>query len=261
MEAFSEILFSLEDGIATLTLNRPQVMNALGMNLCNEALRVLEILRDERPARVLILTGAGDKAFSAGADLKERRTMTEAQVRVHNRRIFRLAQELEDLEIPVLAAVNGFALGGGCELALACDLRIAAENASFGQTEVALGIIPGAGGTQRLPRLIGRARAKELIFTGRRIDARTAEAYGLVSRLVPAWALLDEARALGGAVGANAPLAVSGAKQAINLGLETDLRSGLALETRIQFALYASQDWQEGLRAFNEKRKPRFTGE
>lgn len=261
MEPYTDILFEQQDGIATLTLNRPQVMNALSVNLCSEALPVLEKLREERSARVLIVTGAGDKAFSAGADLKERRTMTEPQVRAHNRKIFRLVQEIEELEIPVIAAVNGFALGGGCELALACDIRIAAENASFGQTEVALGIIPGAGGTQRLPRLIGRARAKELIFTGRRIDARTAEAWGLLSRIVPAWALLDEARALGGAIAANAPLAVSGAKQAINIGVETDLRSGLALETRIQFGLYASKDWQEGLRAFNEKRKPQFTGE
>ena len=255
--SYRDILLTVEEGVALLTLNRPQVLNALSVNLCDEVLAALDSLRADRSVRVLILTGAGDRAFCVGTDLKERRGMTWDEVRAHNRKIFRIPLELEQLEIPSIAAVNGHALGGGCELALGCDLRIAAETAELGQPEVALGIIPAAGGTQRLPRLIGRARAKELIFTGRRIDARTAERLGLVNGVAPAGELLAQARGLAAAIARNAPLAVRGAKQAINVGLQ----AGLALEAHIQFGLYASRDWAEGLAAFNEKRPPVWRGE
>ncbi len=259
--SYRDILLAVEDGVAVLTLNRPQVLNALGVNMCDEVLAALESLRADRGVRALILTGAGDRAFCVGADLKERRGMTEAQVRAHNRKIFRIPLELEQLECPTIAAVNGLALGGGCELALGCDLRIAAEAAELGQPEVTLGIIPAAGGTQRLPRLVGRARAKELIFTGRRIDAQTAERIGLLNAVAPAGELPARARALAAAIARNAPLAVRGAKQAVNLGLEAGLQAGLALETHIQFGLYGSRDWAEGLAAFNEKRPPVWRGE
>jgi len=259
--AYRDILLAVDGGVALLTLNRPQVMNALGVNLCDEVLAALGVLRADRAVRALILTGAGDRVFCAGADLKERRAMTEQQVRAHNRKIARIPMELEQAEFPTIAALNGHALGGGCELALACDLRIAAETATLGQPEVALGIIPAAGGTQRLPRLIGRARAKELIFTGRRIDARAAERIGLVNAVAPAGQAVAQARALAAAIARNAPLAVRGAKQAIAVGLESGLQAGLALEALIQFGLYATQDWAEGLAAFNEKRPPVYRGE
>ncbi len=259
--SYRDILLAVEGGVAVLTLNRPQALNALSVNLCDEVLAALEAVRADRTVRALILTGAGDRAFCAGADLKERRTMTEAQVRAHNRKIARIPQELEQLEAPTIAAVNGHALGGGCELALGCDLRVAAETAELGQPEVGLGIIPAAGGTQRLPRLIGRARAKELIFTGRRVDARTAERIGLVNAVAPAGEVLAQARGLAAAIARNAPLAVRGAKQAITVGLESGMQAGLALETLIQFGLYSTKDWAEGLAAFNEKRSPVYRGE
>lgn len=259
--SYRDILLAVDGGVAVLTLNRPQVLNALGVNLCDEVLAALESLRGESTVRALILTGAGDRVFCAGADLKERRTMTDSQLRAHNRKIFRIPMELEQMEVPTIAALNGHALGGGCELALGCDLRIAAETATLGQPEVALGIIPAAGGTQRLPRLIGRARAKELIFTGRRVEAQEAERIGLVNAVAPPAELMARAHELAATIARNAPLAVRGAKQAINAGLGGEIQAGLALEASIQFGLYASNDWAEGLAAFNEKRPPVWRGE
>jgi enoyl-CoA hydratase/carnithine racemase len=260
-DAYRDILLSVEEGLAVLTLNRPQALNALSVNLCDEVLAALAALRADRTVRVLILTGAGDRAFCAGADLKERRGMADDQLRAHNRKIARVPSELERLEIPTIAALNGHALGGGCEVAMGCDLRIAADTALLGQTEVALGIIPAGGATQRLPRLVGPARAKELIFTGRRITAAEAERIGLLNAVAPAAEVLARARALATEIARNAPLAVRGAKQAIALGLESGLEAGLALEAHIQFGLYRSKDWAEGLAAFNEKRAPHWRGE
>ncbi len=256
-----DILIENQDGIILLTLNRPTKMNALSMNLCTEVLEVLESLKNDSTARVLIVTGAGDKAFSAGADLQERKTMTLDQLKQHNRKIFGIAFELENLPIPVIAAINGYALAGGLEISLACDLRIASEQAQMGLPETTLGIIPAGGGTQRLPRLIGKTRTKELIFTGRRINAAEAERIGLVNKVVPQDLLMKEVLELAQVIKGNAPLAVRGAKLAINTGCEADIQTGFILERQIQYSLYASKDWQEGLTAFNEKRKPVYRGE
>ena len=257
----TEIQLARDGGLAVLTLNRSQVLNALGVNICTEIISAAETLSADTSVRVVILTGAGEKAFCAGADLKERQGKSEEELRAHNRKIFRAVQAISALPVPVIGAINGYALGGGCELALACDLRIAAETAFFGLTEVTLGIIPAAGGTQRLPRLIGRARAKELIFTGKRIDARRAEAIGLVNAVVPAAELLPEARRWADLLQRNAPLALRGAKRAIDEGSERSLAEGLELEAEIQFALYQSQDWKEGLAAWSAKRPPVYRGE
>jgi enoyl-CoA hydratase/carnithine racemase len=256
-----DILIENQDGIILLTFNRPTKMNALSMNLCTEVLEVLESLKNDTTARVLIITGAGDKAFSAGADLQERKTMTLDQLKQHNRKIFGIAFELENLPIPVIAAINGYALAGGLEISLGCDLRIASEHAQMGLPETTLGIIPAGGGTQRLPRLIGKTRAKELIFTGRRVSAAEAERIGLVNKVVPQNLLMKEVLELAQVIKGNAPLAVQGAKLAINTGCEADIQMGFILERQIQYNLYASKDWQEGLAAFNEKRKPAYRGE
>lgn len=258
---FQDILFENQDGLAILTLNRPEKMNALSLNLCTEVLEAIELVKGDSSVRLLIITGAGNKAFSAGADLKERKTMTLDQLKQHNQKIFGIAFNLENLHIPTLAVINGYALAGGLEIALGCDLRVASESAQMGLPETTLGILPAGGGTQRLPRLIGKTRAKELIFTGRRMSAREAERIGLINKVVPQEILMKEALELAQTIKANAPLAISGAKQAINIGYETDIQTGFILERQIQYGLYTSKDWQEGLAAFHEKRKPLYRGE
>ncbi len=245
--------------VATLALDRPEVHNALSMALCEALLDALERIAADAAVRVVVLEGRGP-SFCSGADLKERRGKPADWLSRHNRAIGAAARALAALPQPVVAALHGYALGGGAELVLACDLRVAAEGSRIGFPEVTLGIIPGAGGTQRLPRLVGPAVAKELIFTGRRIDAAEALRLGLVTEVVPDAQLGAAARALAGRIAAAAPLAVAAAKQAIDLGLEAGLPAGLALEFRSQLALYASADWQEGLAAFAERRPPQFRG-
>ena len=251
-----------KDGIATLMLARPERMNALNLEAL-AALRVaLEELYVDREVRAVIVTGAGDKAFCAGADLKERAGMSQDQVRRFLKHIREALSDLENLPKPVIAAVNGLALGGGTELALACDIRIAADTASMGLTETTLAIIPGGGGTQRLPRLVGKGRAKELIFTGRRGDAAEALAIGLVEEVVPAGELLARAEALARRIVENTgPVAVTQAKFAINQGMEVDLATGLAIEAKAYEVTLPTRDRVEALAAFAEKRKPVFTGE
>lgn len=250
-----------EQGIATLTLNRPKAANALSVQLLSELLEAMEQLRFDKKIRCVIVTGAGEKAFCAGADLKERSLMDDMKVRQTVSLIRKSIKELERLTQPVIAAVNGAAFGGGTELALACDIRIAANRAQFGLTETSLGIIPGAGGTQRLPRLIGKGRAKELIFTAKRIDAVEAEKIGLVEYVVNNEQLLDKAKELAQQIIRNSPIALAQAKIAINYGSEVDLTTGLAIEKNAYEITIPTNDRLEGLQAFKEKRRPVFTGE
>jgi methylglutaconyl-CoA hydratase len=250
----------VDDGqIVTLTLNRPERRNALSSFLLEQLHGELEALR-QRPVRVLILTGIGDKAFCAGADLKERRGMDETQVRQAVQRIRDVIQAVADLPMPVIAAINGVALGGGLELALAADLRLCAASAELGLTETRLAIIPGAGGTQRLPRLIGLAKAKELIFTGRRIDAATALELGLVNQVLPDSELASAALALAREIAANGPIAIRQAKFAIDQGITVDLPNGLTIEAMAYERVIPTKDRLEGLAAFAERRQPNYEG-
>ncbi len=249
------------EGIFTLTLRRPDALNALSTEMCREVLDALARVERDPGARALILTGEG-RAFCAGADLKEREGAAPDAIWAHNRSIFQIPLELERLAVPAIAAVNGFALGGGCELALGCDLRWAASTAEFGCPEVTRGIIPAAGGTQRLSRLVGPSRAMALILTGRRITAEEAHRIGLVDAVVVKPD--DLLRAVGEtarAIAANAPLAVRAAKRAIRYGLQHSFEAGLELEGHLQRMLYASADCQEGIVAFHERRPPRWAGQ
>ena len=244
--------------VATLTVSRPEVRNALDGETVAEFHRALEEVRAAR-VTVIIVTGKGDQAFVAGADIasiRERRR-DDALASINSR----LMTAVESHEAVTIAAVNGYALGGGCELALACDLRLAADNAVFGLPEPSLGIIPGAGGTQRLPRIVGLGRAKEMILTGARWDARKALEAGLVSQVVPPAELMPAARAMAERVLALGPLAVRLAKSAVNASSQMPLGAGLAFESTAQAITFESRDKIEGTSAFLEKRRPRFTGE
>jgi len=257
-----ELVSRVRDGdLVWLTIERPDVMNCLSFPTLRRLRSLCEELAADTSVRAVLVTGAGDKAFCAGADLKERKTMPVARVPDFVRNIRGVMDDFAALPQPTIAVVNGFAFGGGAELMLACDLRIAAEHATFGLTEVTLAIIPGAGGTQRLPRLIGRSRAKDLILTGRRIDAREAERIGLVNRIAPAGELRAAARSLALEIAANGPVAVRAAKAAIDEGCEVDIASGLAIEARCYERVIPTKDRLEALAAFAEKRKPVFRGE
>jgi enoyl-CoA hydratase/carnithine racemase len=247
--------------IRLITLNRPERLNAINADLLTEMGAALAEASADHETRAVIITGAGDRAFSAGADLKEREGMSAEEVRQYIGAIRDTFTAVQDLRCPAIAAINGLALGGGTELALACDLRIAVEGTWLGLPEVSLGIIPGAGGTQRLPRLIGLARAKELIFTGRRLEAGEALALGLVNRVVPIADLMGTALALAEGISANAPVAVAQAKLAIDRGMDLDLRSALILESQAYEVCIPTRDRLEGLRAFRERRRPVFIGE
>jgi enoyl-CoA hydratase/carnithine racemase len=255
------VLLRKEGAIGVLTLNRPEVYNCLDLETLFTLRRLIAEIGADREIRAVIVTGAGEKAFCSGADLKERRTMTDQQVQLYIRTIRDTFSELERLPKPVIAAINGVALGGGTELALACDLRVMSESAQMGLTETSLGIIPGAGGTQRLPRLIGKGKAKELIFTARRVHADEALAIGLVNRTAPPDQVMASALALAEEMAANAPLALAQAKFAIDYGMEADLATGLAMESNAYQVLIPTRDRLEGLEAFKEKRKPVYRGE
>ncbi len=254
------LLSEEQNGIMVLTLNRPEVMNSFNFALVHALSDRIGSLRFRPDIRVIILTGAGDKAFCAGADLKERVTYTDIQVKEFITTIRDLFSEIENLNQPVIAAINGVALGGGTELALASDIRIASEDASMGLTETRLAIIPGGGGTQRLPRLVGRSKAKEMIFTGRRVSAKEALDMGLVNKVSPKKELLAKAQAMASLICESGPVAVAQAKYAINKGLETDLNTGLAIESNAYWLTIPTQDRLEGLAAFREKRKPVYKG-
>lgn len=250
----------VRDQVAILTLNRPDAMNAINFDMLNAMKAEVESIRFNAGIRVVIITGAGEKAFCAGADLKERADMPEDRVRMFIYTIRRLFSDIASLSKPVIAAVNGLALGGGTEMTLACDIRIASMNASMGLTETRLAIIPGAGGTQRLPRLVGRGKAKELIFTGRRVDAREALEIGLVNAVCEPNLLMDEALKMAGMICEAGPVAIEQAKYAIDAGLETDQNTGLAIESNAYWITIPTKDRLEGLAAFREKRKPVYEG-
>jgi enoyl-CoA hydratase/carnithine racemase len=255
------ILTENRDGVMVLTLNRPQSMNSLNRALLAELAEVVKAIAFDAAVRVVVITGAGEKAFCSGADLKERATMDPVEVKQYIFNIRNTFTMVENLPKPVIAAVNGFAFGGGTELAMAADIRIAAPTAVMGLTETSLGIIPGAGGTQRLARLVGKGKAKELIFMAQRLKAAEALEIGLVNRVAAAGKLMEEAMAMADRIRENAPVALEMAKYAINYGSEIDLGSGLALESNCYAVTIPTKDREEGLRAFREKRKPVYTGE
>ena len=256
----NHILFQIEEGIATLTFNRPKALNALNSELLDEMSRTLDAIAANEDVRVLILTGSGDKAFVAGADITELARCNALQAKVFATKGQNVISKLQCLDIPVIAAVNGFALGGGSEIALACDFIIAAENAKFGLPEITLGIIPGFGGTQRLPRLIGSNMAKEMIFTGKMISAAEAQSIGMVNRVVSADALMTDVMNTAKAIYQKGKVSLRAAKQVINAGLNVDLKTGCRMEVDAFALCMASEDAKEGTTAFLEKRKAIFKG-
>lgn len=254
------LLFDTSERILTLTFNRPERLNALDLATLHELKAALEAAAEREDVGMVILTGAGEKAFVAGGDIAQMRGFTPMEALDYARAGQAVLALVEELPKPVIGAINGWALGGGCELAMACDLLVAAETARFGQPEVALGIIPGFGGTQRLPRLVGRNVAKELVLTGEPIGAQRAYELGLVNRVVPGAALLPTAREYARKILSRGPVAVRLAKQAMNHGLEIDLPDGCALEAGLFAAGFGTDDRVEGLAAFLGKRPAAFTG-
>ena len=256
--AYETLLTDVQHGIGGIVVNRSDVRNAMNRRVMEDLRAALDEFREDDGVGIVVLTGAGEKAFVAGADIGELRERTARDGLAA--RMQRLYDEIEAYEKPTIAAVNGYALGGGLELAMACDIRIASENARFGLPETALSIIPGAGGTQRLARLVGKGRALEMILTGRAVDAEEARAIGLVTKVVPQAGLMDAAWETAGQILSKGPLAVRLARLAVQTGFETDQRTGLVVERLAQALLYASEDKREGTSAFIEKRKPHFKG-
>jgi enoyl-CoA hydratase len=252
---YENIIFEKEESIALITFNRPEAMNSLNIQTRAEFTAAVKDVEEDNEVKVLILTGAG-KSFVAGSDIKEFNATTSYAA--HN--IVRLGSIVEKLNKPVIAAVNGFCLGGGCEIAMACDLIIASEKAKFGQPEINLGIIPGGGGTQRLQRLIGVCRAKELIFTGDIIRADEADRIGLVNRVVAMDELIPTAKEIAAKIATKSSAALKLAKQAINKGMQTSLQDGLDYEYEMYALSLSLEDKAEGVSAFLEKRKPKFVG-
>ena len=254
------VIYEKSEGIAIITINRPDALNALNAETIDEILQCLEDTAKDDNVRAVILTGAGPKAFCAGADIKAIKGMTALDARKLSQMGYKLCKAIENLEKPVIAAINGYALGGGLEVAMACDLRIASEKARMGQTEINIGLIPGWGGTQRLPRLVGKTLAKEMVFTGKMIDAQTAYQRGLVNKVVPPEQLMDAAKEMAKELASKAPVALKLSKMLINHGLETDLDTALVLEREAFGVVASTEDLQEGVSAFLEKRKPVFKG-
>ncbi len=255
------IVSKTNEGVVTITLNRPEAANSLSIKLLNELKQLLYDLKFDQNIRCIIITGAGEKIFCAGADLKERSKMNMVETRQTVALINEVIHSVETFPMPVIAAVNGMALGGGTELALACDIRVASENAKFGLTETSLGIIPGAGGTQQLPRLIGKGKAKELIFTAKKVSAAEAERIGLAEYVIPLSSLMEKANEIASQIVKNAPIALKQAKFAIDKGYDVDLTTGLAIERNAYEVTIPTKDRLEGLNAFKEKRLPIYKGE
>jgi enoyl-CoA hydratase/carnithine racemase len=257
---FSNILFEKRDSIAYVTVNRPKVLNALNMATMEELRAAFHEIKNDRDVRVVILTGAGEKAFIAGADIAELAGHDALSGKEYTHRGQSVLNLIENLGKPVIACINGFALGGGCEIAMACTLRLASETARLGQPEVKLGIIPGYGGTQRLPRLVGKGVAMQLVVTGDMITAGEAHRIGLVNEVTAPAELIPRAEAIARKIIANAPLAVQYAIEAVNKGMETTLAEGLYLEAVLFGVACSSEDKKEGTAAFLEKRSPQFKG-
>lgn len=258
MKTYNTLRFEVQEGIARLTITRPKALNALNSEVLTELEQVLKEVTDKAEIRVLLITGEGEKAFVAGADIAEMLEKSPLEARrfaQHGQNVF---ARLEELPIPVLAAINGFALGGGCELAMACDIRIAAEHAKFGQPETGLGITPGFAGTQRLARLVGAGRALELILSGATIDAAEAWRIGLVNKVAPKNQLLEAAMDLARKLAARSPVALELSKKAVYKGSETDFNTAQAYETEVFALCFAAPDQKEGMRAFLEKRQAKF---
>src|SRR5712672_3721278 len=258
--SLANVLYEKSNGIARVIINRPKVLNALNTPTWADLRTVFENARDDDRVRGIILTGAGDKAFIAGADISELAQAGAFQAEESSRFGQAVLELIENLGKPVVAAINGFALGAGCETAMACTIRIAVENAKFGQPEVKLGLVPGGGGTQRLPRLVGKGRALQLILSGEMISAQEAYRIGLVNEVVPAGDLLIRAEAILKQIFANAPIAVKFSLEAVNRGLETNLAEGLSLEASLFGLCAGTGDKAEGTSAFLAKRTPQFHG-
>ncbi|MGE8205155.1 enoyl-CoA hydratase-related protein [Heyndrickxia sp. NPDC080065] len=254
------ILLNVKNYIAYVTLNRAEAMNAFNYDTLCELANVVESLRTNSEVRVVVFGGTGEKAFSVGADLKERKTLPEQDVRRNVYKIGEVFAAVEKLPQPTIAAMNGYAFGGGMELALSCDFRIAVSDAVMGLTETSLAIIPGAGGTQRLPRLIGEAKAMELILTAKRMTAEEAYKYGVVTKVVERDSFIDEVEDLANRILSNGPIAVQQAKFAIKNGMNADLQTGLEIERKAYEITIPTEDRVEALQAFAEKRKPNFKG-
>lgn len=258
--AYENIIYQVEEGIATITFNRPKALNALNAALLGELSDALDKIAADEDIRVLILTGSGDKAFVAGADITELATFSSLSAKNFATFGQDVIDKLQKLPIIVIAAVNGFALGGGTEIAVACDFIYASENAKFGQPEINLGLIPGFGGTQRLPRLIGTNMAKELIFTGKMISADEALHIGLVNKVVPPDLLMEAVMKTAGEIATKGKVSLREAKQAVNKGMDVDLATGCNIEIDAFAISFASPDAKEGTTAFVEKRKAEFKG-
>ena len=254
------IRYEQNGNLAIITLNRPESMNAFNYEMLRELGQVAESIRINPDIRVVIFTGAGDKAFSVGADLKERKTLTEQQVKRNIYKIGEVFSTIENLPQPTIAMMNGYAFGGGMELALSCDFRIGTDDLLLGLTETSLAIIPGAGGTQRLPRLIGESKAMELILTARRLNADEAFTYGILTKVVSRESLLEETGKFADLMLANGPVAIQQAKFAIKHGMNADLQTGLNIERKAYEITIPTEDRVEALMAFGEKRKPLFKG-
>ncbi len=257
---FENIIYQVEDGIALITFNRPNALNALNGPLLDDFSQALDDVAGNDQIRILILTGAGEKAFVAGADINELATFDPLGAKLFSKKGHTIINKLGELPVPVIAAVNGFALGGGTEIAIACDFIYASENATFGQPEINLGLIPGFGGTQRLPRLIGPNLAKEFIYTGKMVPAREAHDIGLVNKVCPPESLMDEVTQTAKLMMSKGRVSLRAAKEAINNGLNVDLPTALDIEVDTFSLCFASEDAKEGTTAFLEKRKAEFQG-
>lgn len=255
---YQNLLYEKSEGIGIVTLNRPQALNALNTETYSELYEVFKEIENDASVRVVILTGSGEKAFAAGTDIASMVSLTPEEALKFAHHLRKACEAIYYLKKPVIAAINGYALGGGCELTLCADFRIASETAKFGQPEINLAIIPGSGGTQRLSRLIGLSRAKELVYFGNIIDAGTALSWGLVNKVVPAGKLVEETRSLAKGLLAKSSPILALAKRAMNQGMEADLSQGLDIEAQSFSECFATEDQKEGMRAFLDKRKPDF---